>query len=184
MSLYSNVTASDAGNGGQSIVIQPGYVNWCGGRNGVLLRVQYINGWPHTSITSDASSGAMTLPVDDCTGWAITSEFGVTGATGTIYGTGQQESIKVTAASATSGPGTLTLASALTFGHDNGTMVTTLPQSVVWATILFASAQALTRGSTSTTVHNIPGTGSSGEKSAADLVGDAEMLLHPLRRTI
>ena len=71
----------------------------------------------------------MTLPVDDCTGWAITSEFGVTGAAGTVYDTGQQETMQVTAASATSGPGTLTLASALTFGHGNGTMVTTLPQS-------------------------------------------------------
>ena len=117
-------------------------MNWCGGRNGVLLRITYVNGWPHTSLTSDASIGAMSLPVDDCTGWAITGEFGVTGAAGTVYDRGQQETVQVTAASVTSGPGNLTLPAA-TFGHTSGTMITTLPQSAIWATILFASAQAL-----------------------------------------
>ena len=138
----------------------------------------------HCSLTSDVAIGATSLPVDDCTGWAVTGEFGNTGAAGTVYDSGQQETVHVTAASVTSGPGTLTLSSPLTFGHTSGTMITTLPQSVIWATILFASAQALTRGSTSTTVHNIPGTGSSGEKSAGELVAQAELLLHPLRRTI
>ena len=159
-------------------------MNWCGGRNGVLLRISYVNGWPHTSLTSDVAIGATSLPVDDCTGWAVTGEFGNTGAAGTIYDSGQQESIKVSAASVTSGPGNLTVP-ALTFGHVAGTMVTTLPQSVIWATILFASAQALTRGATSTTVHQIPGTGSgAGAKAAEDLVSEGEILLHGLRRTI
>ena len=181
--LFDTVAPSAAGDGGQSIVISPGYVNWCGGRNGVLLRITYVNGWPHTSLTSDVAIGATSLPVDDCTGWAITGEFGVTGAAGTVYDSGQQETMQVSAASVTSGPGNLTVP-ATTFGHKAGTMITTLPQYAIWATILFASAQALTRGSTSTTVHNIPGTGSSGEKSAGELVAQAELLLHPLRRTI
>ena len=76
-------------------------------------------------------------------GWAITGEFGVTGAAGTIYDSGQQETVQATAASTTSGPGTLSLSSALTFGHATGTMVTTLPQSVIQATILFSAAHAL-----------------------------------------
>jgi hypothetical protein len=183
LGVYGSAAPSDSGDGGQSIVIAPGYVNWGGGRNGVLLRVSYINGWPHCSLTSDVAIGATSLPVDDCTGWAITGEFGVTGAAGTIYDSGQQETVQVSAASATSGPGNLTVP-ALTFGHKAGTMITTLPQSVIWATILFASAQALTRGSTSTTVHQIPGTGSSGEKGAEDLIAQGELLLHPLRRTV
>ena len=182
--LFDTVAPSAAGDGGQSIVISPGYVNWAGGRNGVLLRITYVNGWPHTSFTSSVAAGALTLPVDDCTGWAITGEFGVTGAAGIVYDSGQQETAQVTAASATSGPGTLTLASPLTSGHAAGVMLTTLPQSAIWATILFASAQALTRGSTSTTVHQIPGTGSSGEKGAEDLIAQGELLLHGLRRTI
>ena len=181
--VYGSVAPSDSADGGQSIVISPGYVNWCGGRNGVLLRITYVNGWPHTSLTSDVAVGATSLPVDDCTGWAVTGEFGNTGAAGTVYDSGQQETVQVSAATATSGPGNLTVP-ATTFGHKAGTMITALPQSVIWATILFASAQALTRGSTSTTVHNIPGTGSSGEKNAADLVADGKLLLHGLRRTI
>ena len=184
LGLFGTSAPSAAGDGGQSIVIQPGYVGWGGGRNGVLLRISYINGWPHCSTTAAAALGATSLPVDDCTGWAITSEFGVTGATGTIYDSGQQETVQVTAASATAGPGNLTLSSGLTFGHAAGVMVTTLPQSVIWATILFASAQALTRGSTSTTIHAIPGGSGGGEKGPEGLVGDGELLLHPLRRTI
>ena len=181
--LFDTVAPSAAADGGQSIVIAPGYVNWAGGRNGILLRVQYVNGWPHTSLTSDVAIGATSLPVDDCTGWAITGEFGVTGAAGIIYDSGQQETVQVSAATATSGPGNLTVP-ATTFGHKAGTMVTTLPQSVIWATILFASAQALTRGSTSTTIHQIPGTGSSGAKGTEDLIAQGELLLHGLRRTI
>ena len=59
--VYGSVAPSDSGDGGQSIVISPGYVNWGGGRNGVLLRISYINGWPHTSLTADAAIGAMTI---------------------------------------------------------------------------------------------------------------------------
>ena len=182
--VYGSVAPSDSGDGGQSIVISPGYVNWGGGRNGVLLRISYVNGWPHTSLTANAAIGAMTITVDDCTGWAITGEFGVTGAAGTIYDSGQQETVQVTAASVTSGPGTLSLSSALTFAHAAGVMVTTLPQSVIQATILFSAAQALVRGATSTTIHAIPGTGASGGKGAEDLITQGELLLHPLRRTI
>lgn len=181
--LFDTVAPSAAGDGGQSIVIAPGYVNWGGGRNGILLRVQYLNGWPHTSLTSDVAIGATSLPVDDCTGWAITGEFGVTGAAGIIYDSGQQETVQVSAASVTSGPGNLTVP-ATTFGHKAGTMVTTLPQSVIQATILFSAAQALVRGATSTTIHQIPGTGASGSKGAEELITQGELLLHPLRRTI
>jgi hypothetical protein len=181
--VYGSIAPSDSGDGGQSIVIAPGYVTWGGGRNGVLLRVQYLNGWPHTSLTADVAIGATSLPVDDCTGWAITGEFGNVGAAGTIYDSGQQETIQVSAASVPSGPGNLTVP-ALTFGHVAGTMVTTLPQSVIWATILFASAQALVRGSTSTTIHQIPGGTGGAEKGHGDLVSHAKCLLDPLRRTI
>ena len=107
--LFDTVAPSAAGDGGQSIVISPGYVNWCGGRNGVLLRITYVNGWPHTSLTSDVSIGATSLPVDDCTGWAVTGEFGVTGAAGIVDDSGQQETVQVSAASVTSGPGNLTV---------------------------------------------------------------------------
>lgn len=188
LGLYGTNAPASAGEGGQSIVLAPGATSWCLGRHGYLVRVSYINGWPHTGLTSNAVSGAQTIQVDDCTGWAITSEAtGVTGATGTVYDSGSQEVIQVTAASAAAGPGTLSLAKPLTFNHDTGTMVTTLPQSVMWATILICTGIALTRGATSTTIQTIPGgggAGGGGAKEPSDLTGEAELLLNPFKRTI
>ncbi len=184
--LYGTNAPSSAGEGGQAVILPPGTVTWAMGRNGYLLRIQYINGWPHTGLTNAVTAGSSGVLVDDCTGWAITSEFGTQGASGTIYDSGSQEVIKVLSASAASGPGMLSLAAPLTFGHDAGVMVTTLPQSVIWATILLCSSIALTRGATSTTVQSIPGGpgASGGAKEPGDLAGEAELLLNPFRRVI
>ena len=182
--IYSSAAPSAAIDGGQAIVIPPGWVNWGLGRHGWLVRVSYINGWPHTSLTAAVTAGTQTLPVDDCTGWAITSEWGQTGAAGIVYDSGFQETVQCTAASVTSGPGNLTIASPLNYAHNAGVMVTSLPQSVIGAVILFSAAEALTRGATSTTVHSIPGGGASGGKGPEDLIGEGELLLHPLRRSI
>jgi len=185
--VYGSSAPSAAGEGGQSIVFAPGWVNWALGRNGYVVKCQYINGWPHTSLTAPTSAGATTLQVDDCTGWAVTSEaLGVTGATGTVFDSGSQEVAHVTAASAVAGPGSLTLSAPLQYAHAAGVMVSTLPQSVIWAVILYGSSIALTRGATATTVQTIPGGGGStaGVKSPADLAGEAELLLDPFRRTV
>lgn len=184
--LYNSVAPSAAADGGQAILIPPGWINWCNGRNGWLVRVQYINGWPHTSLTADAAAGAQTFTVDDCTGWAVTNEWGQTGAAGIVYDTGYQETVKVLAASATAGPGTIALAAPTLNAHKSGTMVTTLPQSVIDAMILFSAAEALQRGATSTTIHAIPG-GSGGGGSLGTIteyIAQGELLLHPLRRTV
>ena len=100
-----------------------------------------------------------TIAVDDCTGWVITPAFPgmASGATGTVYDAGGQEVIQVTAASATAGPGTLTLASPLAYEHAAGVMVSTLPQSVEWAAMLFAVAVALERGATAMKLPEVPG---------------------------
>lgn len=185
--LYGSAAPSSAGGGGQSIVFAPGYVNWSMGRRGFIVKCQYVNGWPHTSLTTVAISGATSISVDDCTGWAITSETqGSTGCVGTIYDSGNQEVVSVSGASTVAGPGTLFLRSPLQFNHNSGTMVSTLPQSVIWAVILLGSSMALTRGATSTTVQAIPGGGgmASGAKGPMDLAGEAELLLNPFRRVI
>jgi hypothetical protein len=185
--LYGTSAPSSAGEGGQAVILPPGTVTWALGRNGYLVRVNYVNGWPHTGLTTAVSSGATSLVVDDCTGWSIVGEnTGYTGATGTIYDSGSQEVIQVLSTSATSGPGILTLAKPLTFNHDAGTMVTTLPQSIIWATILICSSMALTRGATATTVQTIPGGGGSttAGKDPGDLASEAELLLNPFRRTV
>ena len=185
--VWNSATPTAAGEGGQSIIIESGWINWRLGRSGWIIKVQYYNGFPHCGLTAAASIGDTTLTVDDCTGWGLTSPFsGLTGATGTVYDSGQQEVVQVTASSVIAGPGTLTLASPLLFGHTVGTLVSTLPQSVSWAVINYGASVALTRGSTATTVQSIPGAGGStgGVKSAESLAGEAELLLNPFRRVI
>jgi len=183
--LYGSIAPTAAAEGGQGVLVSSQYVNWAYGRNGYAIEVQYLNGWPHCGLTANAASGTSTISVDDCTGWAITSPLtGYTGATGTVYDAGSQEVIHVTAASAASGPGTLTLASPLQSAHNAGTMVSTLPPNVGWAAIMFAVAQALTRGATSTTVHQIPGGPGGPAPSPADWMKCAKAMLSDYTRII
>lgn len=183
--FFNSVAPADDAYGGQAIIIAANYVNWCLGRNGFILQVQYTNGWPHTSLTATAAAGATTITVEDTTGWAITNyEATITGATGVVKDGGQQEAVTVTASTTTSGPGTLTLSSALQYPHVKGTIVTTLPAAVEQACILFCTAQALTRGATTTTIHSIGGHSQSTGGDIEGLNSEAEILLHPFRRTI
>jgi len=177
-----------SGQGGQAIIIsgQAGG-GWFLGRNGYLFQVTYINGWPHTQLTANATAGSSTITVDDCTGWGI-SDFtgGAVGAAGVIYDN-QQESAHVNSATATSGPGTLTLSAPLNFNHESGTLFSAMPGTIQWACALYSASIALTRGATATAVHTTSagsaGT-SSGPKTADELIIEAELLLDSYRRVI
>lgn len=181
--LYGTSAPSASGEGGQSILIAP-WANWCLGRNGFRIQATYVNGWPHTSTTGTSIATATQLAVDDCTGWAPPTP-GAQGATGTIQDGGGQETITCTAATAVSGPGTLTLGGPLAYAHTQGIVVTTLPAQVQWAAILLAVGQALERGSTATTVQQLPGSSSSVSISSIE---EADVLargwLKPFERTI
>jgi hypothetical protein len=197
--VFGSTVPSGSDNSGQAVYLQPGYVSWLAGRGGYVVQVAYVNGWPHASLQAPASKGDMTIAVDDCTGWvqppgtgtsAITAAMsGMTlavppppaGATATMYDPLYQEVISVGAASAAAGPGTLALTSPLAYSHAVGVMVSTLPQSVIQAAILFCVAQALTRGATATTA---PGGGGGGGAGSVDHAGEAELLCHPYRRVI
>jgi hypothetical protein len=187
---YNSNTAGGSGEGGQAILIAPGFGgNWCLGRWGYAISAQYIHGWPHTHLTAAAEAGASTLTVGDVTGWAPFTA-GQPGAEGIIYDNlGGQEPIQVTAATATNassppvGTGTLTLASPLAYGHDPGIMVSALPSDVIWATALFAGAEALTRGAQATVVQTTPGHGA-GLTGADSLRMQACSLLQRFKRTI
>ena len=181
LGLYNSIAPSAGGQGGQAILIQQGYISWALGRSGIAIQVQYTHGWPHSSLPAAATAGADTISVDDCSGWGITTAAG-TGAAGVIYDGGSQEAINCTAASVTSGPGTLTLASPLQNSHSAGIMVSSFPQDIIWANALFSSAAALTRGATSTTLQEAPGRGSGA--SPAHLAGEAELKLHAYRRIL
>ncbi len=183
--LYGSVAPGGSAEGGQGVLVGGGYISKRYGRNGWAIQVSYINGWPHTSLTAAVAAGVMSLPVNDCTGWAVENYYGTsTGATGTIEDSGQQEAAHVTAASVTAGPGNLTLASATTYPHPAGTIVTTMPQSVQLACIYFCTAEALTRGATSTTIHSVGGAVAHSGADMDGLITLAELLLHPFRRTI
>ena len=182
--IFNSVAPATDAYGGQAIIIGPGFINWCFGRNGYVIQVSYINGFPHAEITSSALAGATTLSVSDVTGWGITSYQGTTGATGVIKDSGQQETVHASSTSVTSGPGTLTLSAPLVYPHAPGTIITSMPASIEQACILFATAEALTRGATTTTIHDI---GGHSQNTGGDVVGlttEAELLCHPYRRTI
>jgi len=159
--LYGSAAPAAAGEGGQGVNLAAGWLDWRNGREGYVVEVDYINGWPHTALTAaavPATNGPQTIQVDDCTGWAITAAAGGNvGATGTVYDAAAQEVIHATGTSAVSGPGTVTLSAPLLNEHAAGTMISTLPQSVVWAAALFCCDVALQRGATSTTVQEMPG---------------------------
>jgi len=182
LGVYGTTSPGSSGFGGQAILLAPGWVTWTFGRLANRIQVTYINGWPHGSLTTAATSGATTLAVDDITGWLA--------ATGNIYGQALQEAVLVTAVTPTvtdaiSGPGTLALAEPLVYDHQVGDIVTTLPGSVIQATILYGVIQALTRGATATAVQSIGGgVSGSGGLDPAKLEEMAQKYLFPYRRVI
>lgn len=172
------VAPDAAGAGPTAILVGPGYVSWARGRKGTRLQVTYTNGWPHAGITANAAIGATSLAVDDCTGWV--------GVRGTVYDGQNTEDVTVTAASVTSGPGTLTLGTGLQFAHAPGVLFTSMPRSVQQAAIYLAVASTLMRGASATTIQMLPGmaTGGAPRLSAEDLQKAAAKLLAPFGRVI
>jgi len=174
--LYGTSVPAGSGEGGQSILIQRGWINRRLGRYGWRMKVTYIACWPHACLTAAVIAGAGTIPVDDCTAWAPPAP-GLPGAYGIVYDAlgGGQEAVSCTAASAVSGPGTLTLASPLAYGHAAGIMVSALPQTAIWAAALLAGEAALMRGATATTIQTTSGrqqtvTGSILRQQAQDML--------------
>ena len=132
--------------------------------------MSYIHGWPHTSLTvagtpARPASSLTTALAGDRPGTNSAAN-STSGAVGTIYDGSNQETITCTAASTTAGPGTLTLASPVNYAHSAGIMVSALPTNVIWGASLFAAADALVRGATTTVVRNI--SGHAGGPSGAD----------------
>jgi hypothetical protein len=185
MGVFGSTVPGGSDNSGQAVYMQPGNVSWLAGRNGYEVLVSYVNGWPHASLTAAASAGDMSIQIDDCAGWfppAGTTSIPGVGATATVYDPLYQETISAGASGAVTGPGTIALMSPLAYDHDVGVMVSTLPQSIIQAAILFCVSQALVRGATATIA---PGSGGGGGgKDAMHYAIEAEQLAHPYRRVI
>jgi len=185
----SYVPAGSGGAGGQSITLAPGYAGWGLGRNGYRFAATYVNGWPHAGLKAEVTAGSTTLTVDDVTGFAGASAF--------IYDGESTEVVSVTSVTANTpytlpngggtaqaGPGTLTLAGPVSYNHPSNLIVSSLPQDVMWATILAATTQALDAGITSVSIQNIPGSQTVGGHGIDDLKLQYRELLNPYRRVI
>lgn len=172
--LNGSTAPGPSGDGGQAIILAPGWLTWWAGREGTLIEATIASGWPHTSNTVAAAAGATSLTVDDITAWS--------GATGVLYDE-FQETFRVTAVTpavtdAVSGPGTLTLATALSYPHLAGTMASTLPANIQLAAVYLAVAEGLMRGTTATAVQSTSGSNTGGGPAAAkDYVAMAYELL-------
>lgn len=178
-----------AGSGANAIQIAPGYVN-TGTRRGSRVQLTYTNGWFHGGITVSAPAGSTTLTVDDCTGTTIFNQDNILApVTAWIYDGENTEYVSIASATATHGPGTLTLSRPTTFAHNlinsSPIMISRLPATIQEAAILHSTQQALVRGATATTVQAMPGsvTGGGGMHPAS-LLDDAKSLLDPYRRVI
>ena len=180
-------------SGGNVIDLAPGVASWANGRGTLRVEHAYLSGWAHAGTTSMALAGAMTVHVDDVTGWA--------GASGWIYDGTSTEPVTVTTVSADSalvipgivnpvvnslsggaltvqaGPGTVTLTSPLTYGHGAGTVLSALPETALRAAALFCAVQAIE------TIDAIATQSLSGEVGSTSLLAQsAEMALCEFRR--
>jgi hypothetical protein len=208
LGVYGTSAPGGSDNSGQAVLLAPGFASWFAGRLGYQVQTVYVNGWPHGSLTRAAAAGDMTVTIDDCTGWGPPPEIAMQagassttvpqipgilpipqltqigqGAAGTIYDPGWQETFSTLATSATSGPGLLTLAAPLAYAHQVGAMVSTLPNTIIQAAILYCVAQALVRGATATSIQATPGS-MAAEKEPGHYAGEAELLIHPYKRVI
>ena len=182
LGVYGSSAPSGSGEGGQGILLAPGWVTWAFGRNAWRVQVSYFNGWPHGALNQAAAVAATALSVDDITGWA--------GAAAVIYDTRGQEFVTVNSVTpnipgSQIGPGTLNLAQPLTYAHAAGVLVSTLPAAVQQACMYFAVAQALTRGATATAVQATGGGATGGGPMTSDNYNQlAQGLIHAYKRRI
>jgi len=166
-------------------LISPSYLGWSNGRNGYLIQVTTISGYPVTGINQSAAKAATVLHVDDITGWV--------GARGTIYDPPYRETVTVASVTpavsgATSGPGTLTLTTGLQFPHtpsvgaatamDQTILLSAMPQTLMQAGYFLATHYGLIRGATAGVVQTTRGTvQTSGMGRAMDWYQRAEKII-------
>lgn len=187
--LYGTTVPSSANEGGQGILITPGYANWSLGRNGFRLAISYINGWPHSSLTNAVTAPTSTLPVDDVTAF--------TGAAAYVYDGSSTEVVQVQSVTANAqltlpisglqvpaGPGTLNLSSPIANNHAAGVVVSSLPGGIIQATILACVSQALESGISAITIQNVNGSATVGGHGVEQIDVEWRQLLKHYKRTI
>ncbi|MDE2100386.1 MAG: hypothetical protein KGL39_24250 [Patescibacteria group bacterium] len=165
-----------------------GYVDWSLDREGYVLQVAYLNGYPHCGLTAPSTTTSSTLTVDDITGWTA-------GTTGTIYdpsisggsGTETFAVASTSPASATgNGPtaGTVTLTANPAYAHATGTIVSALPPTVMRAGIYLASDIAMSKGVSYIDIKPMGGPTEEHAGRPSDLRDEAYTILNPFVRRV
>jgi hypothetical protein len=179
--LTGSSVPSASGPGPTAALIAPGYVDWANGRDGYLVQVTSINGFPVCGIDQSASVGDSFLHVDDITGWWLGTG---SGARGVICDPPFRESVTVIGATpdtagAISGSGTLSLTTPLQFAHaplvgstsqaDQRILLSAMPPALIQAGYYFATFYGLMRGATAAVMQSgRGGAAPSSAKAAAD----------------
>ena len=190
-----SIVPASSGPGPTAVLIAPGYVDWRNGRNGYVVQVTTISGFPVAGIDVAAHAGDLSVHVDDITGWWN----GTAGARGTIFDPPYREMATVAGvtpdvAGAISGPGTLTLATPLQFPHipitgvgqaDQRILFSAMPSALINAGLYLATYYGLVRGSTAGVMQSARGqTVPSGVKAAGSWREAALELLKPYARVL
>lgn len=181
-SPYGTNSVGMATGGMNVIIIGGGYANWSNGRLGQRIRCTYINGWPHSGLLDDAPAGSTTLHIDDVTGWL--------NVMGTIPDVDGREFATVTAVSpdtsgltTPTGPGIVTLSEPTLYAHQAGDLFTSLPETLLEATVWFALSQVLARGTNAIGAPPMPGKAQPGAGSSMDRFRSrAQELINPYKR--
>ncbi len=189
--LPGTIVPEGSGPGPTAALIAPGYINWANGRKGWYVSVTAVNGFPTCGIDTAAAAGASSIHVDDITGWFNSTL--AQGARGTIYDPPFREVVTVTGVTpdtvgATVGPGTLTLGSALQFGHtptmgsttlaNQKVLLSAMPSALIQAGYYLATHYGLIRGATAGVVQTARGSYQvSGLKSANDWYEQASRVI-------
>ena len=82
------------------------------------------------------------------------------------------------------GAGTVTLTAPLEFAHQQGTLISALPATVIEAAVYAACAQALDSGIEAVAVQSLSGERVSSEQASQDIVAEYKKLLDPFRRVM
>jgi len=144
-----------------------------------IVQVTYVNGFPNTTTTADAASGATSL--------TVSSSLGVyPGSPLTVYDTTTNNEHVIVAASFVAGSLTVPLVTPLAFAHTAGVSVNNMPPKVKQAAILLTSELIAVRGNEAIVLDSIASAmaASATRKGSAANIDLAASIITSLRRSV
>ena len=176
---YSPLAPMIHGRYPQFLRIKDTTQDWSWAKFGCYIQITYTAGWPNASISSSVTAGSnVIIPVDASLGASVTNsmnpEMQAFQNTLTIYdaATNTQETVTVTAVPDATHIQVATLAN----NHAAGVRISSIPQDIKTACILYATHLGRERG---VTALSMPSGRSLAAKGGDELMSDAEFLLEP-----